>query len=328
MNIFISYSRHDAEIVNEIIEDCRSLGHDVWYDKELSGGQSWWNQILKNIRECELVLFVVSKKSNNSTACKREYTYAFELNKRILPIIIDEVSSNLLPPELTAIHFVDFKKRDKSALLQLVKALEALPPIQPLPTELPEPPELPISYLGSLKEQIDTSQTLSFNDQTEILFKLKSYLESNTDNEEKDVYQLLRSFNNRDDLYNKIGKEIDEILNATPAATTEPKVEVSSFAEQKTKSVSSQKPKVQQPTRQPVKPKPVPVTKQTDIMGIIGIVTGFIIPIVGFILGIVSVYQTSSNPKKYGTRVLGWIAIVISVIMGLVYLAAFDAGFY
>jgi len=327
MNIFVSYSRHDAEIVKEIIDDCRSLGHEVWYDKELSGGQSWWNQILKNIRECELVIFVVSKKSNNSTACRREYVYASKLHKRILPIIIDEVSSNLLPPELTAIHFVDFKKQDKSALLQLVKALEALPPIKPLPAVLPELPELPISYLGSLKEQIDTSQALSFNDQTEILFKLKGYLESDNDNEEKDVYQLLRSFNNRDDLYNKIGKEIDEILNVTSTPISKPKVPVSNFTQEQTESTSVPR-RQEQSTRQDVKPKPELVIKKTDIIGIIGIISGFVIPFIGIVLGIVSVYNTSSSPKKYGTQSLGWIAIVISIIMGLIYMAAFSGGFY
>lgn len=314
MNLFISYSRRDLEVVEDIINDCRSLGHNVWYDKELSGGQSWWNQILKNIRECDLVLFMVSEKSNNSTACKREYTYASQLHKRILPVIVDEVSTNLLPPELTAMQFVDFTKRDKLALLQLVKAFEALPENKPLPSVMPEPPELPISYLGSLKEQVDTSQTLSFNDQTEILFKLKGYLENNIEDDDKDVYQLLKAFNDRDDLYNKIGKEIDEILNtrSEPKVTPEP-----------------QPKPTPEPTPKPrPTPKPVQVVKQTDIIGIIGIVTGLLLPFVGFILGIVSVYQTSSNPKKYSTAALGWIAIIVSVIVGLFWLVALSEASY
>ena len=50
--IFISYNRDDESTVSALAEDLRRLGHTVWFDQELIGGQTWWNQILAKVREC------------------------------------------------------------------------------------------------------------------------------------------------------------------------------------------------------------------------------------------------------------------------------------
>jgi TIR domain len=50
--IFISYSRQSEAMAKSLVTDFESLGHDVWFDRELSGGQAWWDQILAMIRDC------------------------------------------------------------------------------------------------------------------------------------------------------------------------------------------------------------------------------------------------------------------------------------
>jgi hypothetical protein len=56
------------------------------------------------------------------------------------------VSLNLLPPALSQIQFVDYRSKDRDAVLRLVRALTALP--APLPDPLPAPPVVPLSYLA------------------------------------------------------------------------------------------------------------------------------------------------------------------------------------
>jgi hypothetical protein len=41
--IFISYSRESEAKAKSLVDDFESLGHDVWFDRELSGGQAWWD---------------------------------------------------------------------------------------------------------------------------------------------------------------------------------------------------------------------------------------------------------------------------------------------
>jgi hypothetical protein len=125
-NIFISYNRQTKVITEALVDDVEALGHTVWFDQALSGGQAWWDQILLMIRRCDLFVFVLDPVALNSIACKREYCYAEALRKPILPILVsDGVSINLLPASLSQIEFVDYRKQDRTAALRLARAFNA-----------------------------------------------------------------------------------------------------------------------------------------------------------------------------------------------------------
>ena len=115
-NIFISYNRESEAIAKIVASDVEALGQSVWFDQNLSGGQAWWEQILGEIRDCDVLIFLLAPESLDSVACKLEYTYAADLGKPILPILVSEgVSTNLLPPALSKVQFVDFRQQDRSA---------------------------------------------------------------------------------------------------------------------------------------------------------------------------------------------------------------------
>ena len=158
LHIFICYNRQSEAMVRTLADDIEVLGHTVWFDQDLSGAQVWWDQILATVRECDVFVFVLDPQSLASTACKREYAYAADLGKPILPVLVSgDVSTNLLPPALSKIQFVDYQERDRDAALRLARALTTAPPADPLPDPLPAPPDVPLSYLGSLSEQVETT---------------------------------------------------------------------------------------------------------------------------------------------------------------------------
>jgi hypothetical protein len=146
-NVFISYERGSKSLVGPLADDIKSLGHTRWFDQELSGGQAWWDEILARVRSCDVFVFSMTPAALNSPACQREYRYAADLGKPILPILLaDGVSTNLLPPAPSVIQFVDYRKRDDhGSALQLAKALWAIPAPKPLPNPLPSPPAVPES---------------------------------------------------------------------------------------------------------------------------------------------------------------------------------------
>lgn len=316
MNVFASYSRHDKEEVQQIINDCKSLGHSVWFDQELSGGQSWWDRIIREIQQCDLFVFVLSQQSTNSAACTLEYNYAHQLNKRILPILVSEVSINLLPPALNKIQYVDYRKSDREAILDFVKALNSLPPAGEMPDPLPPPPEVPISYLGNLKAEIETDKSLSFEEQSALLFKLKERLKHK--NEERDVHELLRRLKDRDELFFKIAQQIDTILEeGSSLHTPAPKKESSE--------------RTITPPAQPVQASSLNLgttgisasaqdNKKLDSVGVIGVIGGIIIPIVGIILGIWSLRRIANKERNLKGTGWAWAAIVVGVLMIFVYL--------
>ncbi|MCC6612921.1 MAG: toll/interleukin-1 receptor domain-containing protein [Anaerolineae bacterium] len=210
--IFISYSSKSKSIVGKLAEDLGITGHEIWFDHQLTGGQSWWDTILSEIRQCDIFIFALTSEALESYACKLEYTYAHKLGKPVLPVKMDEnVPIHQLPDELQLIQFVDYTTQDTQAAFRLVSALNSLPSAPVLPDPLPEPPPVPLSYVGKLREQIDRQQ-LTFDEQASIVFKLKERLQDGDSTEE--ARGLLERLRRRDDLYAKIDREIQDVLEA------------------------------------------------------------------------------------------------------------------
>jgi formylglycine-generating enzyme required for sulfatase activity len=207
LNIFISYNRESEAIVRTLADVIKALGHKVWFDQELSGGQIWWDRILEEIRNCDVFVFALSPKALNSAACMRESDYAVALCKPILPVLIAEgVHTNLLPPTLSEIHIIDYRKQDHDAAIHLARAFSAFTSLDPLRDPLPLPPEAPISHLGKLAEQIETKATLSYEKQSALLVDLKRSLKDPKIT--KDARRLLEKLRRRGDLFAKIADEI------------------------------------------------------------------------------------------------------------------------
>jgi hypothetical protein len=211
--VFVSYSRQSESVARTVADDVEALGHTVWFDHKLSGGQVWWDQILATTRGCDIFVFVLDPESLASTACKREYGYAADLGKPILPVLVSEgVSVNLLPPALSQVQFVDYRKQDRDAAFRLARALATVPAAKPLPDPLPPAPEAPISYLGTLTEQVETTSTLSFAQQSALLVDLRrSVRDPET---EADARMLLQKLRRRRDLLATIAEDIDELLGS------------------------------------------------------------------------------------------------------------------
>jgi hypothetical protein len=218
MQIFLSYSRKNQEKAKMLAKDIQDLGHSVWLDQELTGGQTWWEQILSKVQRCDVFIFALSPESLDSTACNREWDYAHKLNKRILPVLVTDISQNLLPSELSIIQFVDYRKpHEKQVAFILNKALQNLPPPQPLPNPLPEAPEVPISYLSNLKDEIENLPS-DFDSQIALYHRLKDNL-GNVD-EYQDTRELLIKLKGHEDLLAKVAREIDVLLANTPAPSS------------------------------------------------------------------------------------------------------------
>jgi hypothetical protein len=153
---FISYSRVNSSRIDDLVRAVEYLGHEVWIDRELVGGRQWWDEILENIRCCDVFVAALSAQSLASKPCQLEYGYATALNKSILPVLVAaDVAPEQVPADLARIQFVDYREGDEQSALALARALAALPVPKPLPNPLPPPPEL----LPSLQTPRDRNGT-------------------------------------------------------------------------------------------------------------------------------------------------------------------------
>jgi hypothetical protein len=220
--LFVSYNHKSAEAATGLMGDLEALGHVVWLDNELSGGQAWWDQILAHIRDCDVFVLLLDPHSLSSTACQRESGYAGLLEKPILPVLVaDGVSPNLLPPELARLHYIDYRKQDRAAALGLARALGAIPVGKPLPSPLPAPPEVPISYLGTLGRKVDSGSALNYDEQSALVLDLGRGLRERENADDARV--LLRRLRKRRDLFVAVAEEIDALLGPAQSVHSVPR---------------------------------------------------------------------------------------------------------
>ncbi len=197
--IFLSYARQDAALAQTLATDLRKLKNTVWLDEEVSGGQTWWDHILEQIRACDIFVFALSPTALESLACRRESEYAAALGKPVLPIwLTGEEPRNRLPPALAAIQYVDYREQARERPFHLINAITALPAAPPLPKPLPAPPDAPISYLNQLTGQIHGDTSLNYETQSALLLELRRHL-TNPETAE-DARALLTQLRGRRDL--------------------------------------------------------------------------------------------------------------------------------
>src|SRR5262245_38993409 len=212
---FISYSRQSESIARTLTAHIKELGHSVWFDQELSGGQAWWDQILAEIRDCEVFVFILDPDALKSIACQSELRYADTLHKPVLPILVsDGVSLNLLPEELSNVQFVDYRKQDGAAALRLALAFSKIPPPQLLPQPLPQPPETPVSPLAAIRHQVSAPSILTDFQQNQMVAVLRTHLRDAVTG--GDARILLETLRKRADLLATFAEEIDLLLSQPP----------------------------------------------------------------------------------------------------------------
>jgi hypothetical protein len=225
--VFISYARVDAKRVDALVEGMRQLHYDAWVDKLLTGGQAWWDAVLAQIRDSDAVLVAVSPAALESVAVRREYEYGHAVGRPLLPVTVNRVRLEMLPSLLALLQVVDYSQPDTNSAFALAAALAALPAPQALPQPLPEPPPVPQNYLSTLKER-SLATVLSIEEQLALVGHLRGAL--GRPNERTDAEEILRSLQNRPDLYYVTALEIGPLLSAPdrpgPPVTSQPAPDV------------------------------------------------------------------------------------------------------
>ncbi|ORA61318.1 toll/interleukin-1 receptor domain-containing protein [Mycobacteroides franklinii] len=207
--VFISYARANKPDVDQLVEHLTELNCQTWVDSSLHGGQDWWQEILRRIADCDVFIPVVSHESLNSGACAREFDWAENLGKSVLPVALERPSP-ALPRRILSRQIVDYsnpEERDRAAR-KLGGGLLSLPPAPPLPHPMPQPPAAPLSYLTDLVEKLSSPHALSHEEQRQILARLDPPLRSLDPEERQAGRAILDRLGSRSDLYADVDRTI------------------------------------------------------------------------------------------------------------------------
>ncbi|MEC4849400.1 MAG: TIR domain-containing protein, partial [Jaaginema sp. PMC 1079.18] len=128
LDVFISYSRADADLARKLNDALQMQGKTTWFDQEsIASGTDFQQEIHRGIKACDNFLFILSPRSVASPYCTDEVEYAAQLNKRFVTVLHRPVNTADLPPELEKVQWLDFNQnqRDFNANFnQLVRTLD------------------------------------------------------------------------------------------------------------------------------------------------------------------------------------------------------------
>jgi hypothetical protein len=119
MRLFVSYARVDKPLCRQIIEVLNDA-HEIWYDERLFAGMDWWEEIQYRLHWCDGLVYLLSPEAVKSDYCLKEYQIAKQLNKKIIPVLIQ--SGTDIPADLGIYQYLDLSK-DIHHVVELLKAL-------------------------------------------------------------------------------------------------------------------------------------------------------------------------------------------------------------
>lgn len=211
MAIFLSYARADSAAVQALTKDLERTEHRPWMDGQLRGGDAWWNEILRQIRECEVFIFALSDQSMHSKPCQAELDYARRLGVPMIPLQVGPVSTMRAGP-FADIQVIDYRNANSTAAMELFSTIQRLTRDRgPLPHPDAEPPGVPFAYLMRLRNEID-SPTLSAEDQERIVLDLTRAFEQEESSVRPDIVELMRGLKGRPDVTWRVANQLDRIL--------------------------------------------------------------------------------------------------------------------
>ena len=131
--VFISYAKKDyiaadgsavpGNVVDKIIGAFKQESITYWLDREqLAGGDTYAARITRNIKECDVFLFLSTEAANSSEWTRREIGTAVQFGKRIIPVRLDDSSyDDAVSLYLSSVQYVDWMELgEKTALERIV----------------------------------------------------------------------------------------------------------------------------------------------------------------------------------------------------------------
>jgi hypothetical protein len=124
-DVFISYSRKDKEIAQEVCHFLEDNGVRCWLDhRDIVVGEKWAKAIVNAIRDSTVVIAILSEHYNNSLSSVNEIDLAESWKKPIIPIKIDNSNlSDELKFYLVKYLWI-YASRDKEWQNNLIKTLK------------------------------------------------------------------------------------------------------------------------------------------------------------------------------------------------------------
>jgi WD40 repeat protein len=112
-DVFVSYSRSDVAFARVLNRELEKEGLETWIDwQDIPPSTDWMKEVYQAIEVADSFIFVISEKSVGSEVCSRELEHASKNNKRLIPVVIDEIAPQDVPPSVAALNWIFFTDKE------------------------------------------------------------------------------------------------------------------------------------------------------------------------------------------------------------------------
>jgi hypothetical protein len=120
--VFLSYANNDAVYANLLAKSLKKKGVDTFALNEvLVPGADWDDVLRKELEESSAFIALISNNWNQSNFAALEYGAAFAMGKKIIPIVIDNVTNDDVDIDLNRYSLVDAKNEDLETVAHQVE---------------------------------------------------------------------------------------------------------------------------------------------------------------------------------------------------------------
>ena len=133
--VFISYSRQDTELAQQIHTSLEQAGFNVWSDAVIKPGDDWEVQIDSALRASSHCIVLLSPDSIKSPFVATEYRYFLGRNKPVIPVLTGDIGFNDIPERLQRMQMLDLRTSIQLGIENLIAALDTPAELQ---TEEPQ----------------------------------------------------------------------------------------------------------------------------------------------------------------------------------------------
>jgi WD40 repeat protein len=126
-DIFISYSRQDIAFARLLHKALEENELETWIDwQDIPPSADWLAEVYEAIEEADTFIFVISDTSVTSDVCQLEIVHAEKNNKRLIPIVVNQIDPGSVHPTLAALNWIFFKEGDpfQPAVQSLIDAIK------------------------------------------------------------------------------------------------------------------------------------------------------------------------------------------------------------
>ena len=118
LSVFISHSSSDYEVITKVKETLEVQGFHVYLaEEDVRAGTSLPAKIEDAIRQCDVVLAILTSKASKSAWVQQELGYAKAIGKLIIPLVEEGVN---VTGFLTGVEYIRFNPENLDSALQKI----------------------------------------------------------------------------------------------------------------------------------------------------------------------------------------------------------------